>query len=128
MSSVKCHIATKHITAHFQSHESDEVDVGSPKDPVKCNRNSTALIVQNEDNCKRTLISLLDRALSQNVPIPSHQFQGKFYKVCRSYDHATGRRNIIIYFFSATSLGIVRGTAQVTGPDLALHLSGAHRV
>lgn len=86
----KRHTATRHVTAHVQtSHEDDEVDDGSPIEPVECSRVSTAHTTQSDDNCMRTLISLLDRALSQNVQMQSRQPQSKFCRVCRSHDHST---------------------------------------
>ncbi|RXN35218.1 serine arginine-rich splicing factor 3 isoform X1 [Labeo rohita] len=86
----KCHATTRRVTAHVQtSHEADEVDVGSPAEPDECSRASPTHTVQSDDNCMRTLISLLDRALSQNVQMPSHQPQSKLCRVCRSHDHST---------------------------------------
>ncbi|KAI2646524.1 enzymatic polyprotein [Labeo rohita] len=77
----KRHATTRHVTAHVQtSHEADEVDVGSPAEPDECSRASPTHTVQSDDNCMRTLISLLDRALSQNVQMPSHQPHSK---LCR---------------------------------------------
>ncbi len=80
----------RHATAHVQtSHEVDEVDAGSPVEPRECSRISTADAIDSDDNCMRTLINLLDRALSQNVQIPSHHPQGKLCRVCRSPDNST---------------------------------------
>ncbi len=54
----------RHATAHVQtSHEVDEVDVGSP---VERSRISTADAIDSDDNCIRTLINLLDRALKMS--------------------------------------------------------------
>ncbi|XP_073727747.1 uncharacterized protein [Misgurnus anguillicaudatus] len=86
----KRHTATRHVTSHVQnSHENEEVDVGSPIKLGECTTVSPVHTTQSDDNCMRTLINLLDRALSQNVQMPSHQPQSKFCKVCKSQDHST---------------------------------------
>ncbi|XP_058647997.1 uncharacterized protein LOC131549653 [Onychostoma macrolepis] len=77
----KRHTTSRHVTAHVQtSHKVDEVE---------CSRISTVHTIESDDNCMRTLINLLDRALSQNVQMPSHQPQGKLCRVCRSPEHST---------------------------------------
>lgn len=85
----KRHPATRQATTHVQTFNEDEVDVGPPTEPGECNRVSNAHTVQDDNNCMRTLINLLDRALSQNVQMPSRQPQSKLCRVCQSHDHST---------------------------------------
>ncbi|KAM9761902.1 uncharacterized protein ACNS7B_004146 isoform 1-T1 [Menidia menidia] len=83
----------KRLSSHVQAHE-EIISSGSPvSSPVQIEGNVN-LGPQLDDNCIKTLISLLDRTLVQNnqtVPRnPSHgQFQRKFCKVCQSTEHST---------------------------------------
>lgn len=91
----KRNIVMRNATAHTQSLTENEIAAsGFPVVPSDNLNAGTPSPPQNDDNCMKTLISLLDRALFQNsqaeirCPRPS-QPPMRPCKVCRSHEHST---------------------------------------
>lgn len=85
----------KPLTVHAQAPVLE--DLGTTRDsaesPVQSESSATSRPSCN-DNCLKTLVSLFDRALSQNSqtahkPAPSNQFQQRSCRVCQSLEHST---------------------------------------
>lgn len=85
----------RHVTAHVQTSNDDNViKQGPTTEPDGLGRVSALYPLQSDDNCMRTLVSLLDSALSQNTQsmvkqLPSRLPPGKICRVCKSHDHST---------------------------------------
>lgn len=87
--------ATRHVTAHVQtSSEDDVIEHSYTTEPDGQGRVNNVYTAQSDNNCMRALVSLLDRALSQNTQSmaqqsPFRQPQSKPCRVCKSCDHST---------------------------------------
>lgn len=83
----------KRLSSHVQAPE-ELISFSSPGSSLAQVEGNDNLSPHLDDNCIRTLISLLDRTLVQNnqtvLRKPSHgQLQRKFCKVCQSTEHST---------------------------------------
>ncbi|XP_034085573.1 uncharacterized protein LOC117555027 [Gymnodraco acuticeps] len=85
----------KPVTVHVQVSAPDVSEiVCHPREPSMQGEDSTASKPSCNDDCMKMLVSLFDRALSQNnqvthKPLPSDPFQPKACRVCQSLDHST---------------------------------------
>lgn len=91
LSKSKC---PKPLTVHVQAPSQNNSETTSHSESSGQDECSATTRVPCGDNCLKTLVSLFDRALSQNNqavrrPIPPDQFQHRFCRVCQSMEHST---------------------------------------
>lgn len=91
----KRNVTMRNVAVHRQSLvENEMMASGSPVVASEHSNLSISSSTQNDDNCMKTLITLLDRALSQNSQAEmssprQSQPPTRACKVCRSYEHST---------------------------------------